>query len=352
MSVDDAPSVQAVAPASRGARVKTALKTVATVAILALVLRKVPLAELGALLARLDAGEIALLVAITVAQVSVGVVRWWRLFSRLGERPRFLALYGDVLVGLTYNMFLPTTVGGDVVRAIRARRRVERASRAWSTSLFERIAGLLAMAASGALAATVGLGADARIPGTIRVVAAALTTLLLLVFFFASAPFRILVGILERRLPSAAEDVRGIVSDLEGPLATAAARGEALGWSILYQGLGIAFVLVGARALGAPGHDLAILVGVPIVHVLSMVPLTIGGLGLREGLFVAILAPLGVPAAVALGLAAQWLASSLLFAIAGGVVALAGAPPPRHDAPSTHPRELTPSRREVPPDRA
>ena len=69
------------------------------------------------------------------------------------------------------------------------------------------------------------------------------------------------------------------------------------------------------------------MVGVPIVHVLSMVPITIGGLGLREGLFVAILGRLGVESDVALGLAAQWLASSLMFAIAGAVVAVVDPSP-------------------------
>jgi uncharacterized membrane protein YbhN (UPF0104 family) len=301
-------------------RTKTALKAVATIAILALVFWKVRIGELVAQLAHLRAFDVLLLLVITIAQVSVGVVRWWRLMHRLGERPSFFALYGDVLVGLTYNMFLPTTVGGDVMRALRARKRVHTPHHAWSTSLFERIAGLLAMAASGALAAAIGLGADARIPTSIRGIAIAITAVLLFIFFFASTPFRILVRMLEKRLPAAADDVRGIVADLEGPLATGAARVEALGWSILYQALGIAFVLVGARGLGAPGHDLAILVGVPLVHVLSMLPLTIGGLGLREGLFVGILRPLGVPSAVALGLAAQWLASSVAFALAGAVV--------------------------------
>lgn len=326
--------------ASRG-HLKTAIKAVLTIAILALVLWKVRISDLVAELAHLRWVDVLSLLVITIAQVSVGVVRWWRLLRRLGERASFLALYGDVLVGLTYNMFLPTTVGGDVIRALRARARVKAPHRAWSTSLFERIAGLLAMAASGAIAAAVGLGADARIPSSIRYLAISVTAVLLVIFFFASTPFRVLVRLLEKRLPSAADDVRGIVDDLEGPLATAGARGEALGWSILYQALGIAFVLVGARGLGAPGHDLAILVGVPIVHVLSMLPLTIGGLGLREGLFVGILRPLGVPPAVALGLAAQWLASSVAFALAGGVVTLwpsnddsrrAMTPPLRKDA--------------------
>ncbi|MBK7400135.1 MAG: flippase-like domain-containing protein [Myxococcales bacterium] len=303
-------------------RLVTLGKGLATVVVLGLVLRKVPLRDLAARMRALSLADLLALLALTTAQVTVGVFRWQRLLKRLGERVAFLPLYGDVLVGLMYNMFLPTTVGGDVVRALRCRARVQQGHAAWSSSLFERIAGLLAMAASGAIAAGVGLGSDARIPSSIRLLAGGLALGLLIAFFFAAAPFRILVTRLERSLPSVADDVRGIAADLSGPLATRGARFEALFWSLLYQALGIAFVIVGARALGAPGHALAIVVGVPIVHVLSMVPITIGGLGLREGLFVAILGPLGVAPAVALGLAAQWLASSVGFAIVGAGVAL------------------------------
>ena len=309
-----------------------ALKAALTVLIVVVVLRKVPLAELGARMARLRALDLVLLAALTAAQVTVGVVRWWRLLRRVDERVSFGALYGDVLVGLTYNMFLPTTVGGDVVRALRCRRRVLRGHHAWSTSIFERIAGLLAMAASGAIGAAIGLGGAREVPTGVRVLAVALTAGLLVAFFGAAAPLRAGVRFFERRLTAAGgattasaplDDVRGIVADLEGPLATAGARIEALGWSLLYQALGVLFVIVGARGLGDPTHALAIVVGVPIVHVLSMVPITIGGLGLREGLFVAVLGALGMQRDVALGLGAQWLASSVAFALAGAVVALA-----------------------------
>jgi len=310
-------------------RLISAGKAALTVAILAVVLTRVPLGELVERMSHLRAIDLVALGAITLVQVSIGVVRWWRLLHRLGERVPFGALYGDVLVGLTYNMFLPTTVGGDVVRAVRCRRRVSRGHRAWSSSIYERIAGLLAMAASGAIGAAIGLGSMSRIPEGVRWIAVGITALLLIGFFAASAPFRAVVRLFEKRLP-ALEDFKGIVADLEGPLATAGARVEALFWSILYQAFGILFVVVGARGLGDTTHALAIVIGVPIVHVLSMVPITIGGLGLREGLFVAVLGALGVEKDVALGLAAQWLASSVAFAIAGGIVALTvHADPPR-----------------------
>lgn len=315
-------------------RVVSALKAALTVALLAWLLNKVKLDELGDRLSHLRATDVVALAVITVVQVTISVVRWWRMLRRLGERVSFRALYGDVLVGLTYNMFLPTTVGGDVVRAWRCRKRVERGHHAWSSSIFERIAGLLAMAASGAIGVAVGLGASTKIPTSVRVAAVAVTVLFVLAFFAASAPFRAVVRLFEKRSP-AIEDFRGIVADLEGPLATAGARLEALGWSLLYQAFGILFVVVGARGLGDATHTLEIVVGVPLVHILSMIPVTIGGLGLREGLFVEVLGALGMEKAVAFGLAAQWLASSVGFALAGGIVALSSPSPSQSAARAT-----------------
>ena len=60
----------------------------------------------------------------------------------------------------------------------------------------------------------------------------------------------------------------------------------------------------------------------PIIFVLSMVPLTLGGHGLREGLYVGVLGALGVPDDVALALAASFLASTIVFALAGLAVVL------------------------------
>ncbi len=304
-------------------RLKNAAKAALTLLILAWLFRKIPPRTLLATLGAVSARDVLLLTLITVAQVTVSVARWWRLLRRLGERVGFGAVYADVLLGLTYNMFLPTTVGGDVVRALRASARTSRPSRAWSSSIYERIAGLLAMAATGALGALAATAMHAAVPRTVTIVTGSIALIFGGVFFAASAPFRLLVRLLANRLPEAATGhVRGIVEDLEGPLSSAGARLEALGWSLGYQLLGLAFCVVGARAMGDHGHDVAIVVGVPLVHVLSLAPVTIGGLGLREQLFVTILGLFGVSQAVALGLGAQWLLSSVAFALAGAAVAL------------------------------
>jgi uncharacterized membrane protein YbhN (UPF0104 family) len=316
----------------------TVVKGVAAIAVLAAVLSRVSLRDLAQRMLHLQALDILLLVVITLAQVAVGVVRWWRLLRRVGEHVSFASLFADTVVGLAYSMFLPTTVGGDVVRAWRAARRCDQPHHAWSTSIFERIAGLLALAAGGAFAAVFAVGTLVHFPPILRWLALAIAAALFVTFLAASAPLRLLERLLASRLPAAvARDVRGVGDDLAGPLASAGARIEALLWSVAYQVLGILFVIEGARALGDPGHAWGIVLGIPLIHVLSMIPVTLGGFGLREGLFVGVLGQLGIESDVALGLAAQWLASSIGFAIVGAIVSLAsrGSSSVPVDAPET-----------------
>jgi hypothetical protein len=82
------------------------------------------------------------------------------------------------------------------------------------------------------------------------------------------------------------------------------------------------FVIAGAHAMGETSHDAALLVGMPLVYVLSMVPLTLGGHGLREGLYVGILGALGVASDVALGLAGIWLLACFGFSVIGAFVSV------------------------------
>lgn len=308
-------------------RAGVVVRAIAGLAVLVLVLTRVSLRDLGERLGNIQPRDALFLAALGVVQVELGVIRWWRLFARVREHVRLLAITRDVLVGMLFNTFLPTSFGGDVIRAIRAGRRVKEGYHAWSTSLFERLVGMLSQAIIGALGALLALGHALTTAQKTVIVLAMLV--LALAMFFASTPLRLLVRVLEKRLPQRfIANVQGVVDDLEGPLATPGARVETLGWSILQFCFNLGFAIFGARALGAPGHAVALVVGVPVIGVLAMAPVSLGGHGLREGLFVVVLGMLGVPKDVALGIAVLALAYNVFFAVAGGVVALVEPTPP------------------------
>ncbi|MGC8481492.1 MAG: lysylphosphatidylglycerol synthase domain-containing protein, partial [Acidimicrobiales bacterium] len=94
---------------------------------------------------------------------------------------------------------------------------------------------------------------------------------------------------------------------------------EVLSVSLAYQFAVVVTAFAVATALGLGLSLTDMLAFVPAVAILQVVPLTIGGLGLREGAFVLFLHPLGVSTsqAVALG---------LLIYLVNVLVSLLGAP--------------------------
>ena len=317
---------------ARGTLVSLA-KFAITIAALALVARKVDLGETWACLRAITGINLFFLAVLTTAQVALSAIRWYRLLRALGEEPRFSSVFGDVVVGLLYNLILPTSIGGDVVRALRARRRASVPHHAWSSSIYERLAGLVAMA----IMAFVGMGLGASflsaLPRSLTIATVIVGVVVVGAFGMASAPFGVLVRVLGTRVPAAARaDLIGITDDLAGPLSSAKVRAEALFWSLTYQGVAMLFVIVAARALGVFGKEAQLFLGMPMIYILSMVPISLGGHGLREGLYVGILGMLGFPKTQALGLATLWLVSSVVFAIAGAGVALTGPKVPTPEA--------------------
>jgi len=315
------------APSAR-ARAFTFAKWTLACFLLGVVLWKLPLADLATRLARIRASHVLLLGTIATVQFSLSVVRWWRLLHRLGERVSYKSAFGDAAVGILYNFLLPGSVGGDVVRALRMRSRVHVPHHAWATSIFERIVGLFAMAATGSAAVAIGLDATVDLPQWLRYATYGLTAALLAAFVFASLPFRLLVRFIGSHLPAVARvDIAGIGEDLSGPLTKLSIRAETFAWSLVYQAVNLVFVAACAAALGAPGHERAIVIGVPMIYVLSLAPITVGGLGLREGLYVGILGALGMPGEVALGLSAAFVVANVLFSGVGGLFLVLDQPP-------------------------
>lgn len=99
-------------------------------------------------------------------------------------------------------------------------------------------------------------------------------------------------------------------------------RPGVLAWALVlavgYTLLRVTVVLVAARSLGIGVGFAALAVVVPLVLFASLLPISIGGLGVREGAFVSLLALYGVPGEAALAL-------SVLIAVMGIAVELPGA---------------------------
>lgn len=290
-----------------------------SVSLIALLLWKAPVSEAISDLSSLTLWGISSIVGLTFLCALIASFRWKRVLHYGGARQPLSMLLIDTLVSATYNMLLPTQLGGDVIRALRCAKRLDGAKKAhlaWSSVLFERLVGVLSMA----LVAGVGL---LFVPVSLRWIGWVVASVIgaaVIVLMFASVPFGFFASLLVTRAPSVAGVGQGISSDLKHCLAGSRVRLETTVWSVIYQLTGLLILVCTALDWGQPTALWAIIAGVPVISILTLVPVSVGGLGVRESLFVVVLGQLGVSERLALGLALVWLASSLLLALAGGGV--------------------------------
>jgi uncharacterized protein (TIRG00374 family) len=195
------------------------------------------------------------------------------------------------LVGMFWNLWMPTNIGGDAVRAYMAGPQCGGAASAASSILVERLTGFLALLAIGVAGLMIGVLQGARNAQGVHLVLAATAVLVLCAVcvlaaraaayrFAARAPDNKWLrkwAALHRSLDFYAQRERRPV------LVTA------LVLSLLFQGSQVVLNIALARVVGLDLPALAFWWLVPLLALASLVPLGIGGLGVREAAAVALL---------------------------------------------------------------
>ncbi len=296
-------------------------KLLLTAGLVWFVLRRVDLQGLGAAFGGLGVGATVAALVFTVASVLVSAWRWHRVLYRLELDVPVKGLFADTLVGTAYNLLLPTSVGGDVARSIRLARRIGDPELAWASVLFERVVGLFALALVSVAGLAYTLSARTR---PILLLATAMAFLLGGALVVAPVPLALAARLTMRVSRRFAQFLTRLGQAFAGPLARTRARLETLGWSLLYQLVALSVLVVPGLGWHEPHLLEAVYLGVPIALIGATAPVTIGGLGLRESLFVVVLEPFGIAAERAFGLSLIWLGSNLVVGLIGLGVLLWG----------------------------
>jgi glycosyltransferase 2 family protein len=299
------------------ARLLFGLRVLASAAMLAFLVPRIHLASLFpshqlSTLAWLVGG----LLAFTVA-VFLSTVRWGQVLEALHIPSELPPLFSHTLAGMFVSNFLPSTVGGDVLRVARLSAANGQRHTSVASVVVERLTGFLVLPFISLVAlddnpTLLKMGRTSWLP-----LAVALGTLVALA--------AILVLVSNRRLGERLLGHRwlGFAADVQLGL-TRLRRDPSAALGVLVSALAYQLAMVAAAWMA--GHAMGLAVGwsammafIPIVAIAQVLPLSVSGLGLREGALVLLLAPLGVASgqAVAFGL--------LLYGM-NMVVSLLGAP--------------------------
>jgi glycosyltransferase 2 family protein len=257
--------------------------------------------------------------ALTLAGIALSALRWQKVLEALDIRTRLPRLMSHYLAGQFVSNVLPTTIGGDVLRVSRLSRDTGESPGTFASVVLERLTGWLVLPVITIVGFAVNPGLRGLGTATRVALALAFGTLALLVAVLAAASSSRIGGRFASR-----GGWRGFVGAIhvgvEHLRSHPGAAANVLAAGFAYQLALVLAAVAAAQALGLrPAGLTALLAFFPAVLIAQVLPISMSGLGVREGAFVLFLGPLGVAQqeAIALG---------LLLYLLNLVVSLLGAP--------------------------
>ena len=306
---------------------KKALRTTLPLLFLAALLYAVDLGEVAKAFRNVGVRQIGQLFLASFVLILISCVKWKMFLVASGQQPNIFYLMRLYVLGYLVNLISPSTIGGDLARSYQLGKRSGKQLESLSSTVLERFTGLVAMAGMALGAVLVGSSEAKGVELAVYLFCAAVFAASFVIFSHTGA--NLLHGVsgkLAVFLPTSAktpyqrflQKIRG-ASDFSRRDPGLIVR--TLCVSFLFHLCTIWNTKVAAEAVGwgsAPYGGL--LVVVPLVLIVSAIPLTPGGIGIQEGAFVFLLQRVGATSEQALAVALLLRAKSIVLGMIGGIV--------------------------------
>ncbi|MDE0580198.1 MAG: lysylphosphatidylglycerol synthase transmembrane domain-containing protein [bacterium] len=255
---------------------------------------------------------------LTVMGNMAATARWYEVAVALGLQVMPRRMFSHYMAGMFISNFVPTTVGGDVLRISRLTNDTGDGPHSFASVLLERLSGWIVLP----VFTLVGLALDEELRGLgapTRVAAstAGLTLLALGLILLLVGNQRF--GRLVSRRNGWVRFVNGLHMGIDELRAKPRDTGRVLITAFAYQAIMLAAAGCAAKVVGINGlGPTELMAFIPAVLIIQVLPIGLGGLGLREGALVLFLHDLGVidERAIAMGLLLYFLT------VAGSLVGL------------------------------
>jgi len=249
------------------------------------------------------------------------IYRWRMLMRPIMPVLSLGRLFGIYCIGLFFNLTFPTVVGGDVVKMYYAGKPSKKFAASFAATFLDRDAGMLAMMIIACAATIVSPLKAPGIPVRPIIWSATVGFVLANIAIFTPAVHRRLTDLLKKfGLSRLAERIDTISDAFQAMGKHRMVLVNSLIISLANQILAISINWIMAEGLHIDVPLFYFLLFIPVVTLISMIPISLNGMGLREYAFVSLFGSIGVDreAAVALGLLSSM--TIFLSAIPGGMI--------------------------------
>ena len=302
------------------------IKIAVSTALIWILISRIDVTKLWAIARTATISWLAAALMVYLAMVLVSAWRWGLLLKAQGIALRFRSLTSSFLVATFFNNFLPSNIGGDVVRVADTAPAAGSKTLAATIVLIDRGIGLLGLILVAAIGATAGPRLMEAGPG----IGAPMLWLV-----FAAALMVAIPGVLmPRALPRLLRPLRALHQDwveerlarLGGALERFRGAPGALlacfAAAVAVQAALVGFYAAIAQSMQIPIGLAELALLVPISFVVQMLPVSVNGFGVREATFGFYFTQLGLPLESALLVSFMGAALMMAFSLSGGVAYL------------------------------
>ncbi len=262
----------------------------------------------------------------------MATIRWQIILSPGNIKLKLRDMLKLTYTGLFFNLVLPGSVGGDTIKGVIFYRLTKNSSLSASSIVLDRMIGLLALTILSAIAS----GVYYKISSDITYILVSGGFLLILLFTFCLmviSPFQKLLLSLIRwtKIKNLEDFTQKSLTFLTWFRKNPKILLLTIGLSIASHILSVIICYLISLSLG-----LKIFIGYhflffPLIALIFSVPVSIAGLGLREGAFAYFYSLIGVPQESSLALSLLYFFQCMLVSLAGGIIYMFSSFPPKEE---------------------
>ncbi|MFA5357267.1 MAG: lysylphosphatidylglycerol synthase transmembrane domain-containing protein [Candidatus Omnitrophota bacterium] len=269
-----------------------------------------------------DKSLIVLAFLTLLATYSLCVLRW----DMLLKAAHIHLPFGRVIIssagGLFFSLFLPSTIGGDLVRSIDLAVHTKKSHEVVATVLLDRLSGYIGLVLIAILAVIFGwdlVHDNASTLISVAVISVILAVLLLVLFnsFIYSKINKLLHS------PGAGR-IRGFIKDLHREVHIFRHHKvivvNNLLLSLLIQAIAPVTFYIIALALGVKINMIYFFIFIPVIGAITLLPISLGGLGLRDATTIFFFAKAGVGKDLAFAMSLVSFSFILIIGVLGGIL--------------------------------
>lgn len=296
------------------------LKIFVSIALLIFLFRK---ADLGQVFMVIKSMDILILASVilwyTILQI-ISTYRWSLFLPKAGIEIPFFKLVSLFYVGMFFNIFLPTAIGGDVVKTYYLYKFSGKGGNSLASVFLDRFTGFFAMVIIASVSLIFGYG---YVKGTYVPL---FIVILSSMFFLSSlvlwnkALHNWMLAIISRiKLFGINEKIESLYQSVMLYKGEPRVLLKAFGISFVIQLMSMTMFYLISKGIGMTVPIGYFFLFVPIAISISMIPISLSGLGLREGAFVYLFTKVGATDAQALSVSLVAFLVMVILGLIGGI---------------------------------